>query len=201
MPDLELNETAVEQFTQGRLVKDDPETSRLLAATLAAVRSYCGWHVTPVKTDDVVPMDGPGTQSLILPTLKLLSVGEIRERITLPGGGPHETVYLPADLEVSRRGIVLKRFTLAPHVSYPWWSSNLGSIDVKMTHGFTPEEAADFNGAVLSAIDRASTLVGGGPFKAIGPFVYGSGTAFGAGSQFSDAERATFDLYRLEPEP
>ncbi len=186
----ELDEAAVEQYTQGRLVADDPETGRLLRAALAAARIYCGWHVTPVKTDDTVEIDGPGGNTLILPTLKLVTLTEVRER---------ESVLTPAQLEVSRRGIVRKRRGLAPHA--PWWTDELGAITVKMTHGYTEDEAGDWLGAVLSAVDRASTMVGGGPFIAIGPFQYGATASSGARSQFSDAERATFDLYRLEPTP
>lgn len=199
MPELDV--AAVEQYTQGRLAADDPETGRLLAAALSAIRAYCGWHVTPVKTGEVVYMDGPGSNTLILPTLKLITLTEIRERVTYAGGDMRETVYADTDLQVSSRGIVRKRFAPAAPAPYPWWTSELGGVDVKMTHGFTDEEAADWQGVVLSAVDRASTLASGGIYREIGPFVYGEGGSFGAGSQFSDAERATLDLYRLEPEP
>ncbi|MDO3058482.1 MULTISPECIES: hypothetical protein [Mycobacteriaceae] len=195
----ELDEAAVEQYTQGRLVADDPETGRLLRAALAAARTYCGWHVAPIKTDDMVEIDGPGGRSLILPTLKLVSLAEVRERATSYGGAVDEVVYAPAQLEVSRRGIVRKRRGVAGQG--PWWTEDLGAITVKMTHGFTADEAEDWQGAVLSAVDRASTMPGGGPFIAIGPFQYGATASSSAHSQFSDAERDTFNLYRLEPAP
>lgn len=201
MPELaELDEALVEQYTQGRLVANDPETSRLLRAALAAARTHCGWHVTPVKTDDTVELDGPGGHTLMLPTLKLIALSEVRERVGAYAGSVNEVVYAPAQLEISRQGMVRKRAGLTPHG--PWWTDELGAITVKMTHGYTEDEAGDWVGAVLSAIDRASTMVGGGPFTAIGPFQYGAtASSSSAHSQFSDAERATFDLYRLEPTP
>ncbi|SID45143.1 Uncharacterised protein [Mycobacteroides abscessus subsp. abscessus] len=197
MPELAvLDEALVEQYTQGRLVANDPETSRLLRAALAAARAYCGWHVAPVKADDTVELDGPGGHTLMLPTLKLISLSEVRERVGAYGGSVNEVVYAPAQLEISRHGMVRKRAGLT-HL----WTDELGAITVKMTHGYTEDEAGDWVGAVLSAIDRASTMVGGGPFIAIGPFQYGASGSSSARSQFSDAERATFDLYRLEPTP
>lgn len=197
MPELaELDEALVEQYTQGRLVANDPETSRLLRAALAAARAYCGWHVTPVKADDTVELDGPGGHTLMLPTLKLISLSEVRERVGTYGGSVNEVVYAPSQLEISRHGMVRKRAGLTR-----LWTDELGAITVKMTHGYTEDEAGDWVGAVLSAIDRASTMVGGGPFIAIGPFQYGASGSSSARSQFSDAERATFDLYRLEPTP
>lgn len=196
----ELNEAAVEQYTQGRLVADDPETGRLLRAALAAARAYCGWHVTPVKTGDMVELDGPGGNTLMLPTLKLISLAEIRERSARYGGATDETVYSPAQLEISRQGMVRKRPGIAP--GPPWWTHELGALSVTMTHGLTDDEAANWQGAILSMVDRVSTMIGGGPFIAIGPFQYGATTSSSsAHSQFSDAERATFDLYRLEPTP
>ncbi|SIM96821.1 hypothetical protein [Mycobacteroides abscessus] len=195
----ELDEAAVAQYTQGRLVADDPETGRLLRAALAAARAYCGWHVTPVKTDDTVELDGPGGNTLMLPTLKLISLSEVRERVGAYGGATDETVYSPAQLETSRHGMVRKRPGLTPHG--PWWTNELGAITVKMTHGYAEDEAANWQDAILSMVDRVSTMIGGGPFIGIGPFQYGATTSSSAHSQFSDAERATFDLYRLEPTP
>ncbi|QSN50317.1 head-to-tail adaptor [Mycobacterium phage prophiGD05-2] len=196
----ELDEAAVAQYTQGRLVADDPETGRLLRAALAAARAYCGWHVTPVKTDDTVELDGPGGNTLMLPTLKLISLSEVRERVGAYGGSVNEVVYAPAQLETSRHGMVRKRPGLTPHG--PWWTHELGAITVKMTHGYAEDEAANWQDAILSMVDRVSTMIGGGPFIGIGPFQYGATTSSSSvHSQFSDAERATFDLYRLEPTP
>jgi hypothetical protein len=48
-------------------------TERNLAAAEAAVRAYCGWHIAPAVIEDVV-LDGSGTRSLFLRTLRLRDV-------------------------------------------------------------------------------------------------------------------------------
>lgn len=50
----------------------DPFVDDLEAAE-AAVRGYCGWHVSPVIIEDVV-LDGSGTSSLFVKSLRLVNV-------------------------------------------------------------------------------------------------------------------------------
>ena len=49
-----LDVVTLEQFTRGRLDRDDDESQRQLNAALAAARRYCGWHVTPVLTSTAI---------------------------------------------------------------------------------------------------------------------------------------------------
>src|SRR5690242_16511608 len=98
MPDLDA--AAVEQYTQGRLHRDDLETLRLLAYGVAAARRFCGWHVSPVIEADEVTLDGPGGRLLTLPTLRLDELTQITE---------DGTDLVLADLEVSSKGMVRKR--------------------------------------------------------------------------------------------
>lgn len=172
----ELSVAAVEQYTKGRLAQGDPETVRLLAEGLSAARRYCGWHVTPIVTDDEVTLDGPGGRLLRLPTLRLVELASVTEN-----GVELDVV---ADLYVSPLGMVSKR-------SGGCWSDKFGAIEVTMTHGF--EDAPDFDGAVLSAIDRASLAPTGGRLRVIGPFQYET--------ESTADERARLDLYRLERRP
>lgn len=168
----ELSASAVEQYTKGRLVEGDLETVRLLAEGLSAARRYCGWHVTPVREEEELTIDGPGGRLLRLPTLQLVELVEVKENgVTVPA----------EDLYVSRIGMVEKK-------SGARWASNLGAIEVTMTHGF--EDAPDFDGAVLSAIDRASLAPAGGRLRVVGPFQYET--------ESTADERARLDLYRLE---
>ncbi|MCV7358484.1 hypothetical protein [Mycolicibacterium fluoranthenivorans] len=176
----ELNAAAVEQYTQGRLHRDDLETLRLLPAGIAAARRYCGWHVSPVIDDDEITLDGPGGRLLTLPTLRLDELTKLTE---------DGIDLVLADLEISGKGMVRKR-------SGAYWTCRFSGLVVKMTHGF--DDADDFNAAVLSWIDRSSMASVGGRPTVVGPFQYPS-EAMAAGSAFSDVERSLLDKYRLEP--
>lgn len=122
---------------------DDP-LQAMLDAALAAARRYCGWIVTPVATDAELTIDGPGGRVLSLPTLNLIAVTTVTE----------EGVALDVTkLDVSRRkGTVQKQ-----HFYHGGcWSHRDGSIAVKITHGFTETEAADWRRAVLRLVDLMS---------------------------------------------
>jgi hypothetical protein len=175
-----LDAATVESFTHGRLDSDDPETVRQLAAAVGAARRYCGWHVTPVVTNQSVTMDGPGNRILALPTLQLGSVTSIREDgITLN----------LADLQVSARGVVLK-------TDGTFWTDKLGGIVAVFTHGYSA--APDFESAVFSSIERGAFSADTAP-RVIGPFQYAQ--SLEDRLQFSDAERAVLDFYKLEKQP
>lgn len=140
----ELTAVDVELFTKGRLLASSPETTRVLQRAYAAVRAYCGWHVTPVHVGDVVTLDGPGGLRLALPTKKLITLTSVVEDgVTLN----------VANLTPSASGRQLVK-TVWPY----WWSCNFRSIVVTMTHGF--DSAPDFDQAVLEAVDTITTKIG-----------------------------------------
>ncbi|SIN10111.1 MULTISPECIES: hypothetical protein [Mycobacteroides] len=177
-----LDTAALAEYTKGRLVADDSETERNLAAGLAVVQRWCGWHVAPVKEEHEVELDGPGGSLLRLPTLRVVElISVVEDGVTLNLGS----------LEWSKTGLVRKK-SGAP------WSSKLGAITVTMDHGFA--EAADFESAVLSYVDRTSQAPTGGKPIAVGPFRWAEEKTV-AGSAFSMAELSILDLYRLEPQP
>lgn len=173
----ELVFTDLTAFTQGRLSGDEAQVA--LTGALAAVRRYCGWHVSPVRAT-TVDLDGPGSQLLVLPTLRLVGLTSVIENGTL--------LNLGVEVYASARGLVRKR-------NGAYWSANYGAITVEMTHGF--DDAADFNAAVLSFADRSSLIGVGGRPTVVGPFQYGT-EAMAGGSAFSAVERALLDHYRLE---
>lgn len=173
----------VAQYTSDRLDADADETQRLLSTGLTAARRLCGWHVTGVREDDEVTIDGPGSALLVLPTLRLVELaGVVEHGVALD---------VETDLYVSTRGLVRKR-------SGARWSQHYSSITVTMTHGF--DEAPDFNAAVLSFVDRSSYAADGGRRKAVGPFQY-EPEAMAAASAFSAVERSLLEQYRLEAAP
>lgn len=175
----ELTPADVEQYTRKRLDKTDAETARLLAVGLSAARQFCGWHVTPVKENHEVELDGPGGRLLALPTLRLVTLTEVTEDgKTLDVSG----------LYVSKRGLVRKK-------SGGFWSPHYGAITVTMDHGI--EDADAFNAAVLSFIDRMSKAPTGGDPIAVGPFRWAEQKTVSR-SAFSATELAILEQYRLE---
>ncbi|AIT14516.1 head-to-tail adaptor [Mycobacterium phage Carcharodon] len=101
-----------------------------IEAARAAVRAYCGWHVTPVNTDEVLTLDGPGGPVLFIPTLRLLSLAEVVEDGV---SVDVSTVRAAADGRVRKR-------------DGTWWTDEYGSITVKVTHGY--DEVPNFDRAV-----------------------------------------------------
>ncbi|GFG83385.1 hypothetical protein [Mycolicibacter algericus] len=136
----ELTAFDIETYTRGRL-KDDESTEQLLAAALVSARRWCGWHVSPVRVDDELEVDGPGARVLSLPTMRLLSVKEIDD---------DGQVYGPDELRFSRSwGTVAKRNRMR-------WSSGLGAVRAVVTHGYTDDQAADFRLGVMRLVDLMS---------------------------------------------
>lgn len=144
-----LTSADVADYTSGRLTQG-AQTDFLLSAALAAVRRWCGWHVTPVRTESVV-VDGSGSTVLALPTLRLLELISVTE--------DGETVDV-SDLEWSSSGLVSRSRPRSGYLGWrgSHWTMALGGVDVTMRHGF--DQADDFNLAVLSVVDRLSMSVG-----------------------------------------
>jgi hypothetical protein len=138
----------VEQYTAGRLSQSDPETVRFLDAALTRVRRYCGWHVSPVRTETII-IDGSGTSLLVLPTLKIVELISVTE---------DDVALDPAiDVKISAAagGVIAK-------TQWRRWCPGFSNIEVELSHGYTAAEAGDFREAVLSLIDDATMQVGTG---------------------------------------
>lgn len=143
----ELNADDVESFTKGRLKANDPETEKLLAAALNAARQHCGWHVNPIRIDDALTLDGPGSRILMLPTRRVVALTSITEdgvfidpsSVGWSAGGPPGALSRPVGVRKRSNG---------------WWTSFYQSIEVVLTHGYDDTEAADWRYAVLSMVDQ-----------------------------------------------
>lgn len=168
-------------YTQGRL-EDNAETVRILGAALRMVRVYCGWHVTPVRTEDPFTVDGPGSSLLVLPTLRVTAITELAEDGT--------DLDVDTDIEFSQRGLVRK-------ANRCFWSGKYSAIVGKMTHGI--EAATDWQAAVLSVADRMSDEPSGGQPRVVGPFEWGDRKEMA--DAFTATERFLLDSYALEPAP
>lgn len=121
---------------------DDDAAQEAINAALAAARRYCGWHVSPVQTDqEFTDIDGPGGHVLSLPTLNLISVSVVTEL-----GRPVDVSRLDRS---RRKGTLTKPFG-------QWWTCRDGAISATITHGYTEDEAADWRSAIITVVDERS---------------------------------------------
>ncbi len=124
MPDL--------TFDYEEALTQDPQS--VLDAVLAAARRFCGWHVSPVLTD-TVRLNGTGGRRLFVKTKRLLTLDSVSE-----DGEPLEVgVDVVADPETP--GMLFRPNS--------FWKPGTSNIEVTFTHGYVPEEAADWRLAVM----------------------------------------------------
>lgn len=146
----ELTVDDVITFSGGRL-EDTDATQAMLDAAVRRARRYCGWHVCPVKVDDVIVMDGPGGTELFPPTRNIVELTEVLNdgvALELGGSGVDPVVVVPADAPwklVRTSGL---------------WSTQYSGIQITVTHGFTEAEAVDWRQAVLSMVDQMASTTG-----------------------------------------
>lgn len=155
------------------------QAERNLAAAEAAVRSYCGWHIAPSVIEDLV-LDGGGTRSLFLKTLKLRNV------LAAEVSGVAVDV---ATLEWSEAG-----FLRAPGI----FPDRLRSVKLTVEHGF--DTAPDVAQIVRDIAARADAAPGGVVREQAGAVsITNSLTATGVsgGVVLMDHERRMLDKYRL----
>lgn len=185
----ELTPADLVTYTSNRLSISDPNVAIVLAAALQQVRSYCKWSVSPVLVNDQFTFDGPGqwggysvgTGSLY-GTSYTGSAGVLKR--TRVGGS---VLYLPTKrlqgiASIVEDGVTLDLSTIqwstrgeVVKADGSQWSTNLHSITVTFTHGWTEAEAADWRRIVLAVADRMSLtrgLVGAFPVD-VGPYRVG----------------------------
>jgi hypothetical protein len=172
----------VAAYTGGRLSADSDETQRQLDAALTQVRSYCGWHVAPVKQNHEIILDGRGGRVLELPTGLLLDLTALAE--------DGRELDVDVDVSWSANGLVRKR-------SNAYWIHKYRAITATLTHGYdTPP--ADWVEVVFTVVDRLSMNVGMTQSNtSAGPF---SVQYFPTPSKALDDDmRAMLEPYRLAP--
>ena len=156
-----------------------------LDAATAAVRAYCGWHVTPEVTETVT-VDVEGC-TVLLPSLYVTDVTEVRAE---------GEVVDAAGYEWSAAGI------LRVHAK-----RGFRTLEVTMTHGYA--EAPDVAEVVLRAAARSTAVNGSDgaafPLKSVQVGQVSEGyavpTSWAGGSALTDEDRAVLDRYKLPPRP
>lgn len=104
-------------------------------AAVAAVRSYCGWHIAPEVTETVT-IDGSGSSLQILPTMRLVDLVSITNDGT--------AVDSP---EWSHDGFVRRSC----------WTRKLRGVVAEMTHGYEvwPDELESVTVELVAGAARA----------------------------------------------
>jgi hypothetical protein len=165
------------------LAPETPATDedRLLAAE-ALVRSYCGWHIAPERTETLT-LDGTSASTLVMPTLHVVDVASV----TLDGV-PLDTTEYAWHVE----GFI-DATTWA--TGYCWLSLPRG-VAVELTHGYD-DVPAGVTAAVRSLAQRMSSGSLGLSSITRGPFSesYASASAIGA------VESAALAPYKLPFRP
>jgi hypothetical protein len=147
------------------------DASTWLAAAQKSVRSYCGWHIAPNLEQDIT-LDGDGTKTLLLPSMHVTDVASV-----LVDGKD-----LVGEIDWSAKGIVQLRRGVFP--------DRLGSIKVRLRHGFDVGEVADVSSMILRIAKRAAN----------GPGVIASQSANGSSVSYLTAGGAPISVPLLQIE-
>lgn len=122
-----------------------------LNAANAAVRRECGWHVAPVITETLI-LDGRGGPTLLLPSQRVTAILSVK----------NEGEDVTSRVRFSRSAGVL---TLASG-----WSTEVGSIEIELTHGHPIEDVPDVAALIVTLTKRAAAAGAGNiAQQAVGP--------------------------------
>jgi hypothetical protein len=167
----------------------DPNIQGLLDAASAMIRRYCGWHISPVITEDIV-VDGSGGAVQSLPTLRLVDVSALTETTAST-----ITQIDPATLEWSRNGQLRK-----PGI----WTTRFQGIAATIEHGYEADDCLDLATLCATMAARAQASPFGEKQTSVGSVAVTlsnapSGAAGGV-ALYSD-QLAQLDAYRLNQRP
>ena len=157
------------------------DAQSLIDQATALVRRYCGWHVTPERTETMA-LDGSGGRSLRIPSLHVTGVSAV----TNDG-----TAYTDDDFAWSSVGTL----TRGPRTGI--WAEGPRKVRATVTHGYSPDDAADLASVIMARATRMQASPGSASRVQAGPF----SEQYESGSGFTSDEMATLDRYRLPPRP
>lgn len=153
------------------------EEDRLLQAE-AAVRSYCGWHIAPQRTDTYT-IERAWGRTILLPTLHVEAVVSVTADDVL--------LEESTDYVWSTNGVV----SLGVHD----YSRGYRNVVIVFTHGYmTPPP--EVTAAVQSMAQRAIDSPSGRTVLQVGTVRWGEGY-----SAHQKAERAALDRYKIPSRP
>jgi len=167
-------------------------TEDATARAEAEVRAYCGWHIAPVREDDELTLDGPGSQTLVLPSLRVTDIASVTE----DGLPVDESAYV-----WSQSGIIRRSSSTA----WPWgpvWTDVPRGLVVVLTHGYE-EMPLDVLAVIERVAARAVEVSGASQvLSQVGAVRYAVGVdGLREVGLLSDADRQVLDRYRLPKRP
>lgn len=193
LPDTDLDPLAtpdlLADYTKGAVPVTDPRAERILAAASLAVRRIAGWHIAPV-IDETMTLDGPGGTLLELPTMRVVEIRALTER--LPGRFQAKS-WTPEQIEAlewSAMGTIRRRDGA--------WTDRYRGITVELRHGY--DQAPDIAQVVCQVAAMAlSSPTGAVSEQAGGVSVqYGTTVSGVAGGMTLMArDLAAIDPYRI----
>ena len=165
-----------------------------VAWATAQVREYCNWHIFPSITE-TVEVHTNGGQELVLPTLRLTSLGPVI--IHTVAVGDDEVVTI-TDAPVSPTMLKVRDYGSVQRLDWRAWPYTPGSVTVEFTHGYAVLPEALRNVAVALALRAPREMSGvtqeaaGGVSRRYDPH---------AGTGFYAWETTVMDAYQLPGKP
>jgi hypothetical protein len=155
-----------------------------MRAAQAAVRHYCGWHISPSVTETIT-VDGYGGRTLALPSKHVTAIASI----TISG------TDVIADAVWSEAGTVVLTSGL--------WPDLPGSVQVSLTHGWDTDDVPDVAAIILSVAKRARTNPGAISSQSVNGASVNFATSSGVplGVPLMQAEMDALAPYRLGARP
>lgn len=152
-------------------------------AALATIRAYCGWHVTPVKTETLT-VDGNGRREIQLPTGRITDITKVL----------NEGQDITSEIEWSTDG------TLRWHRPL---TTKMRGVQITLTHGWDEADVPDLMLMVRDIAARSTTAPAVNLMSAntAGPFTATLQTRPGGGAMSGPAlfafEKRALDTYRV----
>jgi hypothetical protein len=155
-----------------------------MRAAQAAVRHYCGWHISPSVTE-MLAVDAYGGRTLTLPSKHVTAIASI-----LVNGND-----LVSDVAWSDAGTVV--------LTSGVWPDLPGSVKVTLTHGWDADEVPDIAAIILAVAKRARTNPGAIASQSVNGASVSFATSSGVplGVPLMQAEMDALSPYRLGARP
>jgi hypothetical protein len=160
----------------------DPQ--RLIDQATALVRSYCGWHVSPVLADTVSLM-GSGRPSILLPSLHVTDV----------------TAVVEDGVTLALTDFVWDEVGILGRLDVPWTTPDK-VVTVSFTHGY--DRAEDFEAVIMAVASRAQSSPDGVVRRQVGLVseTYSqTGTNTAGGVSLLPSEKEALRAYRIPRMP
>lgn len=131
-----------------------PFDQTTVSGVVGQVRDRAGWHIAPSE-DETLTLDGPDTRQLVLPSLLITAIEEVRD-VTNP-----DAPVVLTGWRLAKAGILVRDIG---------WPCGLSVIEVDLTHGYAacPDALLPLLGALAQSV-TTNFVIGSeriGPYEA-----------------------------------